>query len=523
MRGGTLQSGAENGTGAMVSTPYTGWVKRHLQAALALAAVAALPACGQAVSADADRSDIDATDAQGTLDPDTVPPALAAPLPPGGTSVARVTGPLSQLVATQSGVLWLLSSCEGLYALSGSEIRRYTGFDSVLPEQIYDVRVDAQDRLWVYGASSDDGFSATLTIAEDGEWHSGLASGVSQFSVNADGTAWIVTTDAEDQRFARPVLPELGALVPLPERSSSIAAGPSGSFWLGADDGIYRWSAGSWVGPAGPTETSSLLYDPRRDVLVADGASPVTVSWTGTSIEARPLSRPAGASLLGIDESGREVALDEQRLVWLRDGVVVESLDVERQAQIALAPGSGVYVASAGHVSRYRDGLEEPVLELFAFDERTAFPWRGLSYDRVLAAPSIDATDEDVRAAATELQGTKIHVRGRAVSGFEMSALEMDGSTVPSTWLASARELRDFYEQVGLELHQPIAEPPAAVADAVDWDLYGYLETGTCFGHLGGNRRQFWVVEGYPTSLQPARRQELESELRARYPGQTEP
>jgi hypothetical protein len=48
--------------------------------------------------------------------------------------------------------------------------------------------------------------------------------------------------------------------------------------------------------------------------------------------------------------------------------------------------------------------------------------------------------------------------------------------------------------------------------------LYGYFEAGGCFGHLGSATRQFWVVEGYPESLDAIRRQSLQAELRARYP-----
>jgi hypothetical protein len=159
------------------------------------------------------------------------------------------------------------------------------------------------------------------------------------------------------------------------------------------------------------------------------------------------------------------------------------------------------------------------LIDLARFDPAVEFSWRAQPFGATLAAPVIEATDSDFSAPGRPLLiGSKLHVSGTAFGGFETAGLQIDGSIVPDTWANSAGEFSTFMSERGLSAFQAVDEMTNTPdPNAPAWDLYGYFEAGTCFGHLDGMTRQFWVVEGYPADMPATERQALESELRERY------
>jgi hypothetical protein len=441
-------------------------------------------------------------------------------LPSGGSSLESLAlSQPRQMVVDEAGVIWLIG-CEGLFAIQGSEIRRYTWVDSALPEAYVDLLVDAQNRLWLFSSGR------SLQVIERGEFRTVAEGAVAQFSVARDGSVWIAGSDAFEEfsrTWVRQVSPALGEKLTVPEAEVyGLAADSDGSLWVATRGGIYRWSGAAWAGPLG-LDSVFVNYDPRQDVVSTGNER---LHWNGTGVSREPLlpdPSPDYGQQLGFDDRGRLITVDLSAVRWIENGQVAEIValsGLDRTPTSALGPNGSVYLATDSRISRLAAGRLTQLLNVTPFEPDVQFSWRVQPFGRTLADPSIDMSYPQLAEPARDAVGVKVHVRGVAFGGFETAGVVVDGSTLPSTWADAADELWSFMSERGrspfIELPERLGPSQPRVEEAPPWDVYGYLETGTCFGV--GTTRQFWMVEGYPVDMPAAEREALAAGLRARYP-----
>jgi hypothetical protein len=464
--------------------------------------------CGRAVDAPEAEAE-----AQPTYDPR---------LPPGGTVVPELLGD-PRVDVDQDGVLWL-SGCEGLRAVTETEIVSYRWNDTPLPEGFFQLVIDAQNRKWFLGDRNEaDGAVRTLSVIDGGEWRVVYEGDLRSFSVNADGTAW-GTGVSKGVTWVQQLYPRTGERIDAPvRRLAELAAGAAGSVWLKGEgelmNGVFHWADGTWTLPS-RADDSVLSYEARADVLWLDSNPRQRLTWTAQGVEMQPLLLPPGANPLFFDPSGRTLARDRDSLVWISDGVVDETLpDDGRILSLAAGPAGDVYAVGEAEIRRYQQGEWNTVSSLVPFDEGVAFPWRAASFGHVLRETSLEASGGDLRAAPPRVLGKKLHASARPYAGYGTAAFEVDGAYLPTTTVEVAGEFSSFADEKSLGIY---ADLTRSLSDGQEtWDLYGYLETGTCFPFLGSGgpkTRRFWIVEGYPASMPAAEREALQSELRERYP-----
>ena len=443
-------------------------------------------------------------------------------LPETGTPMGELYLSMSQMVVDESEVVWAASYCEGLFAADGYVVKRYTWLDSPLPEGQLQLLVDAQNRTWVMGERS-------LSVVEAGAFRSIYSGPIGLFTVGRDGSAWIYGTDtASDPAlspFVRQVWPTLGETIRTPEdRMYSIAAAEPNTLWAANDNGVYRWDGQSWSSPS-LSDAAFILYDPRHDVASFNGDR---LRWNGSSFELDPTLDPSMQGFgqqIGFDKEGLLVLVNDTTVRWVADGEVerVQELpEFGRTLVGALGPRDDLYLATETALAKLSGVELSPVRAVYRFDPETQFAWRSQPFRQTLDAPSVDVTRAELAQPNATTFGTKLHVVGDWVGGFEFAALRIDDQVLPTTWVDAARETWTFMLDRGLS---PITMADEATGEVPPspspWDLYGYLETGTCFGHDGGTTRQFWIVEAYPTSMPAAERAELASAFRERFPAST--
>jgi hypothetical protein len=439
-------------------------------------------------------------------------------LPSEGQALAELSlSSANQMLVDETGVIWV-SACEGLFAVKGREVRRYTWFDSPLPQGPLQLSVDESNRIWVFSPGE------SLVVIDDGVFRTVYDRGSAQFSVSRDGTAWVTGSEPFEEFshvWARHVYPTLGPEIDVPDPGVNvIAAGAGGSLWAATSTGIFHWSGSAWAGPFAPA-VSLFNYDARQDVAYSDYER---LRWNGMSVEREPLladGSPPPGQQVGSDARGRLVTVSSSAVLWIEDGQVTErqSLSLTQTPLGAIGPDGALYLASDSSISK-RGAASTRLATIHPFNPQLEFPWRAQPFGRTLATPTVDATREDLMNPSPQLIGQKLHVQGVAFGGFETAGVIVGGRVIPSTWAEPASELSSFLSERGrspfVEISNGLEVGGVSLDDVTPWDLYGYLEAGSCFPQ--GERRQFWMVEGYPTDMASSERSSLASDLRARYP-----
>lgn len=440
----------------------------------------------------------------------------------GLPSEGRVLGELSlssasQMLVDDTGVIWL-TGCEGLFAVQGLAIRRYTWLDSPLPEGALQLSLDGSNRIWVFSPGE------PLAVIEAGEFRTVYDGGSRQFSVSRDGTAWVTGSDPFEEfsrTWIRQVYPALGPkLDTLDPDVNAIAAGDGGSLWVATNSGIYRWSGSAWAGPFAP-DLHEINYDARQDILYSDNER---LLWNGTTLEREPLMAdpsPGYGQQVGFDARGRLVTVSNSAVRWFEGGQVTESqpLSFPQTPVSALGPDGSLFLASSTSISKLDAAAITPLVNIRPFNPDVEFPWRAQAFGLALATPTFDVSRGELANPSPELIGQKVHVQGAVYADYESTGVVVDGRVLPSTVAEPAEEVSTFLEERGEAPFFKWPESREAVADPANatlWDLYGYLEAGSCFGWAA--TRQFWIVEGYPIDMSSNERTSLASDLRARYP-----
>jgi hypothetical protein len=440
------------------------------------------------------------------------------PLPSEGRVLPELSlSSANQMLVDETGVVWL-SACEGLFAVKGSEIHRYTWIDSPLPQGPLQLSVDGSNRVWAFSPHE------PLVVIEDGAFRTVYDLGSPLFSVSRDGTAWVTGSEPFEEFsrvWTRQVYPTLGPRIDVPDPGvNAIAAGGGGSLWVATGTGLYRWSGSAWAGPLAP-DVNLIHYDARQDVLYSDSER---LRWNGTSLEREPLlldASPASSEQIGFDARGRLITVSDSAVRWIEAGQVAESQPLSlTQAPIgAIGPDGSLYLASSDSVSRLVGAAMRQLARIRPFDPEVEFPWRAQPFGLTLADPSREATRQDLANPTPQIIGVKVHVQGAIYADYESTGVVVGGQVLPSTSAKAADEVSTFLEERGEPPFFKWPESREAVADpanATIWDLYGYLEAGSCFDWAA--TRQFWVVEGYPMDMSTNERTSLAADLRARYP-----
>jgi hypothetical protein len=450
------------------------------------------------------------------------PASVETVLPEGGTAVQWAMA--GQLTVDQSGVFWT-ASCGKVIATSAGESRRYDWFDSAIPERLYRIVVDAQNRIWFLG------YDAPLVMLERGVWRELAVDGWSLAAIGADGSAWVqrirFRADGDSDSVVQKVWPQTEPEIATPTGAIlSLVASEPGVVWISTDRGNYRWADGAWSGPFAP-DLLFLEYDPRQNVLWSD-SGPVRLRWTGKTLEREPLvnnpSRFEGGAgrVIGFDERGRLVTAWEGEVRWFMQGELDDRIATgsPELPGVVLGGNGNVYLTSASEILALQDREFVPVERLARFDVRAEFPWRR-AFASALRDAAADVTRGDLVAPTREVVGKNVRFVGSIRTSFESAALEVEGEVIPRTWVEAAREYGLFAAEKGLTPFgadtgiDPLLAPEQHLEP---WELHGFLETGSCFGHLDGATRQFWLIEGYPLDLAPNARDALATELRERNP-----
>jgi hypothetical protein len=436
------------------------------------------------------------------------------PAPAGGTLVQEIWG-ASLAAPASEGVVWM-AGCAGLSRVDADGVRLYSWLNSPLPENIIQVFVDARRRPWVIAQGPE---RQSLFTEDNGEWQRVLeAVSVDSISAGVDGTAWVSAT-SNDGYTLQQVLPQVGEPVPAPDSGvSGLVAAEDGALWARAYGSVQYWQGGSWSTPF-QTLYSSDLKPAQGGVWFAEEGIVHVLQWTGSAIEqVKAIEFPRLSQPQGFDASGRLVLRGDQQIQWIKDGELENFVFTEPllDGRLQLASDGELYVQTRKALYVYRGDGPRLVVALSEKPGPDWFPWEA-RFGQSLREAGIDATRADLVSLNPEVMGKKLRVVGRLYGGFETSGIRFGDVYEGAVWPEVAPELERFMRDHGLD---PYGE---AQADDVsypneDWELYGYLETPGCFGHLGGSERRFWIVEAYPVSMDEAARDALKAELRSRNP-----
>ncbi len=153
--------------------------------------------------------------------------------------------------------------------------------------------------------------------------------------------------------------------------------------------------------------------------------------------------------------------------------------------------------------------------------ERELFPWRAQPFAEALADAAVDVGKDQLVSMPPGPAGTKVHLVGAVGGGFEKQCLRIGEEDV-SFYSELAPQLSTFLDDY-IDAHEGeygYSCDDASMPDVQLWDLYGYVETGDCFGAQtfgdAGADRQLWLVEAYPVGISDEERQTMKADLAAR-------
>ena len=216
--------------------------------------------------------------------------------------------------------------------------------------------------------------------------------------------------------------------------------------------------------------------------------------------------------------------MDGSILHWIVDGQSEQTMTVAGLATQyrAIGPAGALYLANESIIEKVTDGELSQEAQLSRFDPELDFPWRAQPFGDTLAAPAVDVSASELSDSAAEFFGVKVRIAGIPYGGFETAGVWVGDRSLSSTSVETAFELSSFLSDSAHSISVGIPEEATSLAEALGneplRDLYGYMETGSCFGHLSSLRRQFWIVEGYPQDMPAAEREGLAAALRALHP-----
>jgi hypothetical protein len=444
-------------------------------------------------------------------------PARREPLPvvlPPGTSAPELkVERVSSMAVDLSGTLWVVSQCQGVYALAEGELQHYGWVDTALPERVNSVVVDGLNRKWFRDYRS-------IGLLDGTHW-SEVAEGdfVGGFSVAADGSAWV--EDLATGTLSN-VAPGLEYELSLPERPSSFAAVGARALWVTFGDEVRYFDDGAWSEPVAVGGGWGIQYDAAHDVAWLESNEPALLRWADGQIDVDPIPEFPIGWFSGFDGQGRMVRASDTAVNWIGTSGVEETSPLSQFADTPYSTldfdGKVLLVErdySPPAIFRLEPGGLRRAQRITAFEPEVDYAWRAAGYRAALRASPVEANAEQFGLPDPELIGEKVHLVGYLESGFESSGVNLDGASFPY-WVEVARDFWNFVGEEGWSLFVDVDAPTyEATVEVEEWDLFGYIEVGACFGHEGASARQFWVVEAYPRAMPEAERTTVRARLLA--------
>lgn len=294
--------------------------------------------------------------------PDSVVGEPALELPPAGELVDGIPSlAVKHLAVDETGIVWA-ATCGGLFAVNGTEIRRYPVDGPPFFGSIQVLRVDAQNRKWLSVQREDARFA--VLVLERGAWRE-IAEGefLTLVGVAQNGVAWLAHPDTRAfgfpartlERVTRTVsesaslTEDLRTEITPPEALDEPTTDAQGALWARSSESRrwYRWLDGAWQPLEGKLgEVSSLRYDPRQNVLFGFGDGELIIVDGPLPGEERRFPEPEHGDFVGFDADGRQLWKDNKELLRVEDGEVVRRTEVFSSVlPHVLGPGGRFYQA----------------------------------------------------------------------------------------------------------------------------------------------------------------------------------
>jgi diguanylate cyclase (GGDEF)-like protein len=253
--------------------------------------------------------------------------------------------PLSKIYEAQDGQVWV-GSLDGLYAVQGKNIRRYTTEDGLPGNAITSIIQSADGTLWI-------GTRSGLASLKDGRFRSygrgdGLTTDpVRSLAVSSDGSLWIATATGRLVRWKDKLLETVPpAHLPQHDQIASLVEDQHGTLWIGFDhSGIASLHHGelfTYTTRQGlPSDDISQIFEDREGHLWVgmgeggvvelrngifsnfgkqEGLSDDTV-WS--VLQARDQSLWVGTNSKGLNHIGKD---GKVRVYTMREGLAGDSI-----------------------------------------------------------------------------------------------------------------------------------------------------------------------------------------------------
>jgi uncharacterized protein (TIGR03067 family) len=450
----------------------------------------------------------------------------------GGEPITSVPNELTSLAFDHDGVLWIGSRYSGVIAYKDGRFTLFdpyntpmnqAGISSILVDatntkwfvawprgaiytfdnsiwkemktgetQIRSLREDNRGRIWCI---VDDRlsyienraireFTPQLSADDAKVWRYGHLS----YDIDRHGVVWVVLQNStvfridgeKGIRVFEPPMPESG---PIHRISGGIASGPE-------SDDVYLWDLGKIT-------RSNLRPDSQIDRLENGHLTHVDAGLTGTF---RPIRWFPGRKLALEDVFQHGVALGVigKRFRQYGDGTplateTVTDVAIERPGRVWFAGRfGGLQLLTGGEWTKFAPSAIA----------RGRLAWQHKPIEELVRQEAIDVDIHKVLQNPRQYANKKIRFKGRVASSFEYAEmLDADGNRL-GIWPEWERGLAQFrYDQ---QQQKPQEKAPAAKGRMYDRrqsepaEYLGFLEWGGGFGHVGGWKTKFTIVEEYP-------------------------
>lgn len=442
---------------------------------------------------------------------------------PDGLPILKVPSELTCLAKDRNGVIWMGSRYLGIVRYDGKQFRLFDAYNSEIPDSgIRSLVVDRDNVKW-FCSSRGLVFSYDEQRAPDKRWQTTppgdsiskkLALGLiplCRIRQHPDGTIWIL---AEYGGFFR-VQSEKLARVPWEtfprEEANAFDIDQNGTFWLATREGVFHSKGEEWkpLELAGYGDVRSLpivwdiwcnpkdkavyfvsnsglhrLHHGKGEILLPDRMTVISGNDKGQFVVGYG-SYSKGVSFFDGTRWRHWGDGTPAKGIWLTDAVIDDG-------HVWLVSRSGDLLHFDGQkLTREAPRFEAPDIHSVVY----RLPWRQRSWKDLVNAPVTEAGIQEVLAAPRRFVGKKVRIVGRITSSFEFADIVgADGKRL-YVWPESHPGCYHFLKESGWQ---------KKLEGAKEKEYLGYVTFGGYYGHMGGWRYLFTVVEIYPHGKEAA-------------------